>query len=533
MATVETPSPVTPLLRIPAIRDFRAPGWFERLPRWASTRGVLLVLLVISGYIRARNIDGQFWSDEANTVGIASHSLGAIPGVLWKGGGAPLYFVLLHIWMSVFGSSETSTHGLSLLFGLLTIPAGMWAGWSLFGRRAGFMAAALFAFDGFLTEYAAETRMYELMALLGVIAIASFLHAFVYRRRFHVRVFAASLALLLYTDDWTAFFYAGTLVALIPVYLTSDDRRGVLRDGVIAFAVAAIAYLPWLPTLIHQARYATAPWHYAPLLGANFPRELYGGDRVLAMPALAAAVGLLPLLFGKRRRSREAVAVWVLACAVGVAVLLALLASLAAPTWAERYFAPLVGSAVLLAALACARAGIVGPVATLVACAFLLNAASFVPQYKSDMRDVSGELASYLRPDDLVLVAQPEQAALAWYYLPGGLRFATTLGPDPHPSYMDWDSATARLTAATPSVVFRRVIDMLAPGQRVLYLRPLTEGEFAWESTWATLVRRRAAQWGALLAGDPSLVVLPEARAPRNYRGSCCVASSAVIYQKR
>jgi hypothetical protein len=538
MATVQTPSPVTPspatpLLRVPALRDFSAPGWFVRLPRWASTGGVLLILLVISGYIRARNIDGQLWSDEANTVGIASHPLSAIPGILRQGGGAPLYYVLLHIWMSLFGSTETSTHALSLLCGLLMIPAGLWAGWSLFGRRAGFMAAALFAFDGFLTEYAAETRMYELLALLGLIAIASFLHAFVYRRRAYVAVFTACLALMLYADDWSAFFYAATLVALVPVYLTSDDRRGLLRDGGIAFAAAAIAYLPWLPTLIHQARFATAPWHYAPLLGANFPRELFGSDRVVAVLVLAVAVGLLPLLFGRLRRSREAVAVWVLACVPVAAVLLALLAALAAPTWAERYFAPFVGSAVLLAAFACARAGIVGPIVVVIACGFLLNAASFVPQYKSDVRDLSGELASDLRPGDLVLVAQPEQTALAWYYLPGGLQFATPLGPDSHPSYMDWDSATARLSAAKPSVVFTRVLDTLAPGQRVLFIRPLTEGESAWTSTWATLVRRRAAQWGALLAGDPNLVRLPGALGPHNYRGSCCVASSAVIYVAR
>ncbi len=229
--------------------------------------------MLISAFIRSRNINGELWSDEANTIGIASHSLGAIPGILWKGGGAPLYYVLLHVWMRVFGSSESATHALSLLFGLLTVPVGMWAGWSLFGERAGIMAAALFAFDGFLTGYAVETRMYELLALLGLVAVACFLHAFVYRRRGYLGVFAASLALMLYTDAWSAFFYLAALLALIPVY---SARRGSPRRAArraIAFGAAAIAYLPWLPTLIHQAGNATAPWHYAPLLGANFPRD--------------------------------------------------------------------------------------------------------------------------------------------------------------------------------------------------------------------------------------------------------------------
>ena len=92
--------------------------------------------------MRTRYLSGQFWMDEAITTGISSHSLSAIPGILRHDGNPPLYYMLLHVWMSIFGASEAATHALSLVFGLLTIPVGMWAGWSLFGRRAGVMAAS-------------------------------------------------------------------------------------------------------------------------------------------------------------------------------------------------------------------------------------------------------------------------------------------------------------------------------------------------------------------------------------------------------
>ena len=65
--------------------------------------------------------------DEALSTGIASHSLSAIPGVLRHDGSPPLYYMLLHVWMSVFGPSETATHSLSLVSALLTHP----------GRHAG------------------------------------------------------------------------------------------------------------------------------------------------------------------------------------------------------------------------------------------------------------------------------------------------------------------------------------------------------------------------------------------------------------
>src|SRR6185437_2166956 len=227
--------------------DVPTPAWLNRIPQWAFAGGVCLVLMAVSTFLRTRYISGQFWMDEAITTGISSHSLSAIPGILRHDGNPPLYYLLLHVWMSIFGSSEASTHSLSVVFGVLTVPAGMWAGWSLFGRRAGVMAAVLFAFSAFLTQYAQETRMYELMGLLGIFGTAAFLHAFVYRRRGYLIMFAISLALMLYTQSWGVFFWAGAVVALVPAWLRSDDRRGLLRDAVISFVGAGILYLPWLP----------------------------------------------------------------------------------------------------------------------------------------------------------------------------------------------------------------------------------------------------------------------------------------------
>jgi hypothetical protein len=62
-----------------------------------------------------------------------------------------------------------------------------------------------------------------------------------------------------------------------------------------------------------------------------------------------------------------------------------------------------------------------------------------------------------------------------------------------------------------------------------LFVRPLTEGAKNWRASWTQLVRRRSAQWGQLLESDAHLK--PIAWAPHTYRGSCCVADSAVLYQ--
>jgi mannosyltransferase len=95
---------------------------------------------------------------------------------------------------------------------------------------------------------------------------------------------------------------------------------------------------------------------------------------------------------------------------------------------------------------------------------------------------------------------------------------------------MNWVDALKRLRAADPRATLAPLLASLKPGQQLLFVRPLTEGAQNWEAPWTQLVRRRSAQWGALISADHSLV--PVAWAPHNYRGACCVADSAVLYRK-
>jgi hypothetical protein len=529
-ATVEAPPPSS---SVPRVLDVREPGWLERYPVWASTGAVLVVLMGVSAFIRTRYVGGQFWMDEAISTGIASHPLSAIPGLLRHDGSPPLYYVLLHFWILAFGGSETATHALSLLFGLLTVPVGMWAGWSLFGRRAGIMAATLFAFSTWLTEYAQETRMYELMGLLGIIATVAFVHAFVNRRRGYLIVFAFTEALMLYTHAWGIFFGLGAGAALIPVYLSTDgdDRRGLIRDAALAFGGAVVLFLPWLPNFIYQSGHTGAPWAPPPRFGAPvlLSRDLIGGDRITAALVIALVIGLAPYVTKRYRRTREATLVWTLVLLPFATLLIAWLASQITPAFVSRYFAPVLAGIFLLAAWGCARAGVVGWVAILLSIAFVVHVSSYTPSHKSDMQDVGGEMRALVHPGDLVVVAQPEQTPLAWYYLPDGLRYATTLGPVADPSYMNWVFALRRLQNADPQATLAPLLASLRPGQDLLFIRPLTEGAKNWKASWTRLVRRRAAQWGALLSADPHLK--PIAWAPHNYRSSCCVADSAVLYR--
>jgi hypothetical protein len=339
---------------------------------------------------------------------------------------------------------------------------------------------------------------------------------------------------MLYTHSWGIFYGVGAAVALIPIWQVSEDRRAILRDAVMAFGAAAILFLPWLPTLLYQAAHTGSPWDSTPNLGApvQISRNLMGGDRATAALVLGAAIGLSALWMRSRRRSPEALAMWAMILMPIGTLGFGWILSHFTPVWAFRYFAPIVPALLLLAALGLARARGLGLIALALTVVFWINPSSFTAKYKSDMRDVAGELTGYMRPGDLVVVSQPEQVPLAWYYLPAGLRYADTTGPARDPQSMNWINALHRLQNATPQATLGALVASLRHGQRLLFVRPLTEGAQNWQAPWTLLVRRRSAQWGALLSADPSLKPVPGAWAPHSYRGACCVADSAVLYTK-
>jgi mannosyltransferase len=486
------------------------PAWEVKATAVSRTRVAvpagLALLVMLSLLLRTTQLGIGFWIDEGLSVGIADRPLTSIPGVLRQDGSPPLYYMLLHVWIAVFGDSEAGARVLSLLCATLVIPVAFWAARTLFGVRAGWAAAVLAATNPFLTRYAQEARMYALVALVGLVACAAFGRAFTGdgtagERRPWALAFAVSLAALMYTHNWALFFAAACGIAWLVLLARAHGsaRRDLLRTGVVGFGGALVLYLPWVPTTLYQAAHTGAPWANPPGLDdlVGVPAMLLG-TMPPAVLVLAGGAGVATLL--TRRPDHRARTTLALLGVAALTVLLAWLASQAAPAWATRYLA--VGLAPLLLAVAgaVAHAGRLG-VAALAIVAFM-GIGVAAPSEKSNVRAVVEGIAPSVRAGDLVVSTQPEQVPVLHYYLTQGLAYATLTGRVADLGVTDWRDGTDRLEAADPARDLAPLLDALPAGRRLVLVTPDFHDAAAWRAPWTKAIRVGSAAWQQYLSND-------------------------------
>jgi hypothetical protein len=514
----------------PAPQERESSRWRDRVaPRLRALRLTrttillaLLVMLGVSAYLRTLEIDFKYWIDEGISVGIASHHLSAISGLMRQDGSPPLYYLLLHVWMSVFGRTEAATHALSLLFALLAIPAALWAGTRMFGRRVGVIAALIVAFLPYLTTYAQETRMYALVAFFSVFLATGFVQAFVFRRRRWLPVFSIALTLILYTHNWGLFSgLACGLAFLWCVWRTPTSRRALWIDGAIGFGVVVVLFLPWIPTVLFQSRHTGAPWNLPPVLW-SISQGLYfivGGRGGAMLMLLGGGAGLWTLVQHRRgtlsaapgssgiavtdaavppsaglppttalRRAAECL----LVLSLGT-MLIAFLYSKHSPAFTNRYFAVTIGPFALLFALGLTRGGRLAAIALALATLFwIIDPIPHSAWSKSNVEAVAAELRPELRSDSLVLSTQPEEVPTLAYYLPGITHFGTPIGPVADPGVVDWRDILHKFERSSVHTVLGPMITKMHPGQRVMLV---TVTNFQTAPLYLKLIVRASERW--------------------------------------
>ena len=126
----------------------------EELAPWVAG-----AITLIGGLLRVFQLGTKgMWLDETFSVWLANQGVGdMLQWIVKIDQHPPLYYLLLHYWVALYGDTPYAARLLSVLFGTATIPIMYLIGKRLSGPVMGSAAAVLLAFSPFNIFYAQES----------------------------------------------------------------------------------------------------------------------------------------------------------------------------------------------------------------------------------------------------------------------------------------------------------------------------------------------------------------------------------------
>ncbi|MCB0154784.1 MAG: glycosyltransferase family 39 protein, partial [Anaerolineae bacterium] len=220
---------------------------------------ITVMLLLWAGFaLRLYRLGAEsLWYDETVSAFLASLPPLDLIGHTARDIHPPGYYLLLHFWRGLAGSSEFALAFFSLSFSLLLIAATGRLARHLTGSRAvANWAMLLVALSPYQVWYAQEVRMYTLAAFLGLAASLCFLIARPKSGQARL-LYWLGYVLCATAGLYTLYYFAFLLIALNVFWLIETLRPKVNREQLSTFLglnlVVLLLYLPWLPIAWRQA----------------------------------------------------------------------------------------------------------------------------------------------------------------------------------------------------------------------------------------------------------------------------------------
>jgi uncharacterized membrane protein len=418
----------------------------------AREAALLAAIVTIGAVLRLATLTARsVWFDEAYAVFVAKMPLDRmLAHVASTDTHPPLYYLILHGWIRVFGDGEVAIRAPSALFGVASV-ALLYA----FARRLGgvntsSLAALFLAASAFAIRTAQEARMY---ALFGLLALASTWALWAAVRSGARQLWAIqwlAYALLVAAMTYTHYFAALVVLGHLGYLSLRRPSRRTWELWALGLVTVGALFAPWLPFFIEQLvsgrgwptfRVQAGPEQLVDLLGLL----AYGGELgrtagyfaayreavpwipYVLVSTVVAVFALAVFRFGWRHE-----AVRLAVTSMGVPVVGALLLSMRLNVFYPRYFAFVQPYFALIVALAFVaffrtvrgRLGIVP--AVLAVGVVLLNVpvasgySAFPRRQIYDWREAARLVSQRADPNDFILYV-PELAAKPFeYYFRGG-----------------------------------------------------------------------------------------------------------------
>lgn len=265
---------------------------------------ILLVILniIIKGLFISNNSIG---GDEPFSIYHAQMDIISIIDQLSSGNNPPLYEIILHFWIRVFGISEIAVRFPSLLFSSITVIFIYKIGDEFLSKKIAIFSSLLFIFSNYQVIYAHEARVYTLFALLTSISMFYFLKAFTIRQPKRKLIYLITANILLIYSHYFGFFVI--FIQVFVFLINKELRNNYWKQMLLMLGIITLFYLPNINVVISRFfdSSSNGTWVKPPkgiysiidILRA-FNNEEYGSQTIFGSKPILTGFLLLLVLFG-------------------------------------------------------------------------------------------------------------------------------------------------------------------------------------------------------------------------------------------
>ena len=180
--------------------------------------------------------------DEPFSVFYAQMNVKDIILELLKGNNPPLWEIILHYWIRVFGTGIVSVRFLPLIFSSLTAVILFITGKRFFNYQVGITASLLFTFSNYHVFFSHEARVYPLFCLLTVISVYYFLSYIKQPHRWKYLIIITVTNIVICYAHYFGFFVL-FIEFLWALCLVKFEKR-IFYTFLLSIAVFLVAYIP-------------------------------------------------------------------------------------------------------------------------------------------------------------------------------------------------------------------------------------------------------------------------------------------------
>jgi uncharacterized membrane protein len=223
-----------------------------RIISWCRDNSILIGIIILAFLFRIYRLDFQsLWADEIFTLTNSSSdkSFGEIFQLLKVDVHPPLYYYIIHVFVSIFGDTGYVAKFVSLLFGLSSLITLYYLGKELFNKNVALIATFLMGLNHFHIYYSQEARMYSMLCFTTTLSFL-FMTRFIKTPTLKATLlYGFTSALLINTHFYSLFPLCAQCVVLL-YYVIKPYNITRLKFFLYCLLAGVITLISFIPSIV-------------------------------------------------------------------------------------------------------------------------------------------------------------------------------------------------------------------------------------------------------------------------------------------